>query len=77
MSRLPALGPRGEGWVVIQFLLLGLVAFAGVRFGGVANGLPTPAIAWAGMALVLVTVFSRRSARRWSPAVAVPDTVRS
>ena len=25
MSRLPALGPRGEGWVVIQFVLLGLV----------------------------------------------------
>ena len=30
MSRLPALGPRGEGWVVIQFLLLGLVVLAGL-----------------------------------------------
>ena len=30
MSRLPALGPRGEGWVVIQFLLLGLVVLAGI-----------------------------------------------
>jgi protein-S-isoprenylcysteine O-methyltransferase Ste14 len=30
MSRLPSLGPRGEGWVVIQFLLLGLVVVAGV-----------------------------------------------
>ena len=29
MSRLPALGPRGEGWVVLQFVLLGLVAVAG------------------------------------------------
>lgn len=30
MSRLPSLGPRGEGWVVIQFLLLGLVVVLGV-----------------------------------------------
>jgi protein-S-isoprenylcysteine O-methyltransferase Ste14 len=30
MSRLPALGPRGEGWVVLQFVLLGLVAAAGL-----------------------------------------------
>ncbi len=30
MSRLPSLGPRGEGWVVLQFLLLPAVAFAGL-----------------------------------------------
>ena len=30
MSRLPALGPRGEGWVVIQFALLAAVAVAGL-----------------------------------------------
>jgi protein-S-isoprenylcysteine O-methyltransferase Ste14 len=29
MSRLPALGPRGEGWVVLQFLLFGLIVLAG------------------------------------------------
>jgi protein-S-isoprenylcysteine O-methyltransferase Ste14 len=29
VSRLPALGPRGEGWVVLQFVLLALVAVAG------------------------------------------------
>lgn len=29
MSRLPSLGPRGEGWVAIQFVLLGVVALAG------------------------------------------------
>lgn len=29
MSRLPSLGPRGEGWVAIQFVLLGAVALAG------------------------------------------------
>ena len=30
MSRLPDLGPRGEGWVILQFLLLPLVALAGL-----------------------------------------------
>lgn len=30
-SRLPALGPRGEGWVVGQVVLLGMVVLAGSR----------------------------------------------
>jgi protein-S-isoprenylcysteine O-methyltransferase Ste14 len=30
MSALPSLGPRGEGWVAIQFVLLPLVALAGL-----------------------------------------------
>ncbi len=30
-SRLPALGPRGEGWVVGQVVLLGIVVLAGSR----------------------------------------------
>jgi len=30
MSQLPSLGPRGEGWVVIQFVLLPLVGLAGL-----------------------------------------------
>jgi protein-S-isoprenylcysteine O-methyltransferase Ste14 len=30
VSHLPSLGPRGEGWVAIQFVLLALVALAGV-----------------------------------------------
>ena len=34
MSRLPSLGPRGEGWVVIQFVILGLIAVAGFAGGG-------------------------------------------
>jgi protein-S-isoprenylcysteine O-methyltransferase Ste14 len=29
VTTLPSLGPRGEGWVVIQLVLLGLVALAG------------------------------------------------
>ncbi len=53
MSRLPSLGPRGEGWVVIQFLLLALVAAAGIRYGGVVNGIPAPVISWIGLALMV------------------------
>jgi protein-S-isoprenylcysteine O-methyltransferase Ste14 len=30
-SRLPALGPRGEGWVVAQLALFALIAVAGLR----------------------------------------------
>lgn len=30
MSNLPSLGPRGEGWVVIQFILLFAIFFAGL-----------------------------------------------
>lgn len=30
-SRLPALGPRGEGWVVAQFVLVAIIAGAGLR----------------------------------------------
>jgi len=30
-TRLPGLGPRGEGWVIGQFLLLGLITVFGVQ----------------------------------------------
>jgi protein-S-isoprenylcysteine O-methyltransferase Ste14 len=30
-SRLPALGPRGEGWVVAQFVLFTIIAIAGLN----------------------------------------------
>lgn len=33
MSRLPSLGPRGEGWVLVQGVLLVLVASAGWSLG--------------------------------------------
>ena len=35
MTNLPSLGPRGEGWVAIQFVLLPLVALAGLFAGNV------------------------------------------
>lgn len=31
MSRLPSLGPRGEGWVAVQVALVGAIAVAGSR----------------------------------------------
>ena len=44
MSGLPTLGPRGEGWVAIQFVLLALVAAAGLAgpmWNGVAGTVTT------------------------------------
>ncbi len=55
-SRLPALGPRGEGWVVIQFVLLGVVAVLGPAGAAAWPADPGPwrlATAVAGVALGL------------------------
>lgn len=41
MSGLPSLGPRGEGWVVIQFVLLPLVGLAGLIGPAWSGGLRT------------------------------------
>ena len=30
MSNLPSLGPRGEGWVILQLIVLGLIGLAGL-----------------------------------------------
>lgn len=38
MTRVPALGPRGEGWVAIQFVLLWLAVAAGVGNNGAWTG---------------------------------------
>lgn len=38
MSRLPALGPRGEGWFLVQLVLLAGVAAAGLFLGGTWTG---------------------------------------
>jgi protein-S-isoprenylcysteine O-methyltransferase Ste14 len=38
MSRIPSLGPRGEGWVALQFLFLALIGSAGWLFGGSWSG---------------------------------------
>ena len=40
-SRFPALGPRGEGWVVAQLVLFAIIAIAGLR-DFVGHGSVTP-----------------------------------
>jgi len=40
-SRVPALGPRGEGWVVAQFVLFAIIAIAGLQ-DLVGHGSVTP-----------------------------------
>jgi protein-S-isoprenylcysteine O-methyltransferase Ste14 len=52
MSSLPSLGPRGEGWVVLQFALLALVALAGLATGEAWNGLPATLSTFGGLGLV-------------------------
>ncbi len=70
MTRLPNLGPRGEGWVAAQFALFALIALAGiVRAGdwsGVASGLATLGglglVAAGGAIAVAATLALRRAA---------------
>jgi protein-S-isoprenylcysteine O-methyltransferase Ste14 len=38
MSRLPSLGPRGEGWFALQLLLLAAIAYAGLALGAELAG---------------------------------------
>ena len=38
-TRLPALGPRGEGWVIAQFVLFAFIGGAGLR-DGLIGGVP-------------------------------------
>jgi len=59
MTRLPALGPRGVGWVLVQSILIVLVAVAGWRLGAGWSGplrligvLVGTALIFAGLALV-------------------------
>lgn len=52
MSRLPDLGPRGEGWVAIQVVLFALVLVAGTA-GPAASGTAREVLLVAGAALAL------------------------
>ena len=55
-TRLPALGPRGEGWFMLQLVLMAAVAAAGWLAGGHWSGAPHFATALAGAALILAGV---------------------
>src|SRR5439155_15329213 len=48
-SRLPDLGPRGEGWVVAQVLLIGLILIAGRP--GLGRPIPGNLVAWLELAV--------------------------
>jgi protein-S-isoprenylcysteine O-methyltransferase Ste14 len=53
VTRLPSLGPRGEGWVILQFVLLGLIGAAGLWLGqGWDGGLRNASVAL-GVAIVV------------------------
>ncbi|HSH22201.1 MAG TPA: methyltransferase, partial [Candidatus Caenarcaniphilales bacterium] len=56
MSRLPALGQRGEGWFALQLVLLVAVAAAGVFLPAGWSGPLAGAVAAAGVALVVAGV---------------------
>ncbi len=68
MSRLPALGPRGEGWVVLQVVLLALVTAAGLAgpaWDGAARAVTSiagGALLVAGLALAVRGVVDLRDA---------------
>ena len=54
-SRLPTLGPRGEGWVVLQSILLAGVLLAGLE-GGAWSGAVRMVTSLIGIALILAGV---------------------
>ena len=52
MTSLPSLGPRGEGWVVLQFVLLGAIGYAG--WAGADDWSGPPAVVAAVLGVVLM-----------------------
>ena len=52
MSSLPSLGPRGEGWVAIQFIIFAAIALAGLALPGKWHGTEATLAALVGWALV-------------------------
>ena len=63
MSRVPSLGPRGEGWVVIQIILIGLTGIGALlgrwptgRAGGVISLVGAVMIAWGLVGLAIAKV---------------------
>lgn len=53
MSRLPSLGPRGEGWVALQMILLLAVVSGGWLFRGAWSGVAQEALLLVGGLLIV------------------------
>jgi protein-S-isoprenylcysteine O-methyltransferase Ste14 len=53
VSSLPSLGPRGEGWVLLQFVILGLLAVVGLSDRGSWEGPLAGVASLLGLALLL------------------------
>lgn len=53
-GRLPDLGPRGEGWVVGQFVLIGLLVLVGVS--GMPALWPASSIGWVAFILGVIAI---------------------
>jgi protein-S-isoprenylcysteine O-methyltransferase Ste14 len=52
MSKIPSLGPRGEGWVALQLVLLAAVVGSGLVLPPFLEGAPRLAAAVSGLALL-------------------------
>jgi protein-S-isoprenylcysteine O-methyltransferase Ste14 len=52
VSHVPALGPRGEGWVALQGVLFVIIAAAGIRGGPVLDGTARTIAGAVGLALI-------------------------
>ncbi len=70
-TRLPNLGPRGEGWVAGQFVLLGLVAVASVPY--LETIVPQTLVRW----LILVVGGAEMLIGAWAISRAFADLGRS
>lgn len=70
-SRLPSLGPRGEGWAALQLVLYGLVAAGGLWGGEWSRGARTPlrvaALVLGGVGLLMLILAAGRLGRALTP----------
>ncbi|MEO8208513.1 MAG: isoprenylcysteine carboxylmethyltransferase family protein [Chloroflexota bacterium] len=55
MSKVPALGPRGEGWVVLQLILFVVIGAAGIGLPGSSPGGDGMPLALAGLLLLALS----------------------
>jgi protein-S-isoprenylcysteine O-methyltransferase Ste14 len=69
VSRLPSLGPRGEGWVAIQIALLGAIGAAGLFAGGGRGPLSWVATLIGAIVLVAGMVLAARALLDLGPAL--------